>query len=124
MTILVRQNIFGISPAFSRKNMLASSVFILRKLSAAYDLADKVRKKHFYPDTEFCRKRGKNERNQGKTDTVEKEFVAFPDVAADVINALLYLGEAVTNEKTLLAAPTESVYQGEARLRSQYEDVC
>lgn len=31
-----------------------------------------------------------------KKDTVEKDFVAFPDIAADVINVLLYQGEMVT----------------------------
>ena len=37
-------------------------------------------------------------------DIVEKEFLSFPDIAADVINALLY--------------------QGRRKLRNQYEDVC
>ncbi len=57
-------------------------------------------------------------------DIVEKEFLAFPDVAADVINALLYQGNKITNAKKLLSGPTESIYQGEARLRNQYEDLC
>lgn len=57
-------------------------------------------------------------------DIVEKEFLAFPDIAADVINALLYQGNEITNAKKLLSGPTESIYQGEARLRNQYEDLC
>lgn len=59
-----------------------------------------------------------------KKDTVEKDFVAFPDIAADVINVLLYQGEAVADAGKLLAGPTETVYQGQERLRSQYEDIC
>lgn len=59
-----------------------------------------------------------------KKDIVEKEFVAFPDVAADVINTLLYQGEAVAETDSLESGPTESFYQGERRLRSQYEDLC
>lgn len=57
-------------------------------------------------------------------DTVEKEFIAFPDIAADVINVLLYQGDAVTCAGNLWAGPTETVYQGNERLRSQYEDLC
>lgn len=57
-------------------------------------------------------------------DIVEKEFVAFPDIAADVINVLLYQGEAVTGKEKLLSGPTETIYQGEKRLRNQYEDLC
>ena len=59
-----------------------------------------------------------------KKDTVEKDFVAFPDVAEDVINVLLYQGEALSDAKKLLAGPTETVYQGQQKLRSQYEDLC
>ena len=59
-----------------------------------------------------------------KKDIVEKEFVAFPDVAADVINVLLYQGEKVADKDGLMAGPTESVYQGKKKLRNQYEDIC
>ena len=64
------------------------------------------------------------ERKREKKDTVEKEFVSYPDIAADVVNALLYQGEKVVDEKSLLAGPTETIYQGLERLRSQYEDLC
>ena len=64
------------------------------------------------------------ERKREKKDTVEKEFVSYPDIAADVVNALLYHGEKVVDEKSLLAGPTETIYQGLERLRSQYEDLC
>lgn len=59
-----------------------------------------------------------------KKDIVEKEFVAFPDITADVLNTLLYQGEAVVDADGLRSGPTESVYQGDKRLRSQYEDLC
>ncbi len=64
------------------------------------------------------------ERKREKKDTVEKEFVSYPDIAADVVNVLLYQGEKVVDEKSLLAGPTETIYQGLERLRSQYEDLC
>ena len=64
---------------------------------------------------------GKSE--EGK-DTVEKEFVAFPDVTADVINVLLYKGKKIVQPEKLLAGPTETIYQGQKKLRSQYEDLC
>lgn len=57
-------------------------------------------------------------------DIVEKEFLSFPDIAADVINALLYQGRKEAEAKSLLAGPTESIYQGRRKLRNQYEDVC
>ncbi len=57
-------------------------------------------------------------------DIVEKEFLSFPDIAADVINALLYQGRKEAEAKSLLAGPTESIYQGRKKLRNQYEDVC
>ena len=52
------------------------------------------------------------EETNEKKDTVEKEFVAFPDIAADVINVLLYQGEKVAKAENLLAGPTETIYQG------------
>lgn len=59
-----------------------------------------------------------------KKDAVEKEFVSFPDIAADVINVLLYEGKRVADAKKLIAGPTETIYQGREKLRSQYEDLC
>ena len=59
-----------------------------------------------------------------KKDTAEKEFVSFPDVAADVINVLLYHGRKVAEAENLWVGPTETIYQGYERLRSQYEDLC
>ena len=61
---------------------------------------------------------------QEMQDIVEKEFVAFPDITADVINALLYQGREVVQADKLLAGPTESIYQGKEKLRTQYEDLC
>ena len=50
------------------------------------------------------------ERTEEKKDTVEKEFIAFPDIAADVINVLLYQGKKVVKAENLLAGPTETIY--------------
>ncbi len=58
-----------------------------------------------------------------KNDIVAKNFEAFPDVAADILNALLYEGRKEIGEGELIPAPTESVYQGKEGLRNQYEDV-
>lgn len=58
-------------------------------------------------------------------DLVEKDFVAFSDVAADVINALLYEGKPLVNAGDLLAAPTETLYyrDSDKKLHNQYEDL-
>lgn len=63
-------------------------------------------------------------KNEERKDTVEKEFIAFPDIAADLINVLLYKGKRVTESKKLLSGSTETIYQGWKKLRSQYEDLC
>ncbi len=63
-------------------------------------------------------------KKEEKKDTVEKEFVSFPDIAADTINVLLYEGKKIADAKKLLAGPTETIYQGGENLRSQYEDLC
>ncbi len=77
------------------------------------------------PSAAFSAERGRVVSvSKEKKDTVEKEFEGFPDVAADLINALLYQGREVTGADRLLAGPTETIYQGRERLRSQYEDLC
>lgn len=63
-------------------------------------------------------------KNEEKKDTEEKEFIDFPDIAADLINVLLYKGKRVTESKKLLSGSTETIYQGWKKLRSQYEDLC
>ncbi len=59
-----------------------------------------------------------------KKDTVEKDFIAFPDITADVINVLLYHGKITSKPENLLPGPTETIYQGMEKLRNQYEDLC
>ena len=59
-----------------------------------------------------------------KKDIVEKEFVSFPDITADVINVLLYRGKEIVKAQNLWGGPTETVYQGWEKLRTQYEDLC
>ena len=46
-----------------------------------------------------------------KQDIVEKEFIGFPDIAADTINVLLYKGRQLTRAEDLRAGPTETIYQ-------------
>ncbi len=107
------------------KNMLADRYLMWEDFSIACTLTDIICERNvFILISGFAGKEERMSKSREKKDTVEKEFVAFPDIAVDVINVLLYHGDAVTNEKTLLAAPTESVYQGKERLRSQYEDLC
>lgn len=57
-------------------------------------------------------------------DLVEKEFIGFPDITADILNVLLYQGKNTIKEENLLAGPTEIIYQGAEKLRTQYEDLC
>lgn len=63
-----------------------------------------------------------------KKDLAEKEFIGFPDIAADTINALLYQGRPFTDAGNLRAGPTETAYetfhQEKRKLRSQFEDLC
>ncbi len=59
-----------------------------------------------------------------KKDTAQKDFMAFPDIAADAINVLLYRGRTLTDADNLQPGPTETIYQGRERLRDQYEDLC
>lgn len=62
--------------------------------------------------------------NREKNDLVTKNFEIFPDVAADIINALLHNEKLVVTKENLLPAPTESIYtSGENRLRNQLQDV-
>lgn len=69
-------------------------------------------------------KGGKMKDKREKNDLVTKNFEAFPDVAADIINALLHNGEDVVTKEDLMPAPTESIYTDrENWLRNQMEDV-
>lgn len=57
-------------------------------------------------------------------DMPEKEFEKYPDVMADILNALIYEGETVTKPEALFSAETETCYRDEAgKLRRQYEDL-
>ena len=44
-----------------------------------------------------------------RKDLAEKDFIAFPDVAADVLNALLFDGESIVSAEELIPAPTETL---------------
>ena len=62
-------------------------------------------------------------KNGDTKDLVMKDFEAYPDVAADLLNVFLYEGQQRVKQENLLAAPTETMYQGQKRLRNQLEDV-
>lgn len=55
-------------------------------------------------------------------DLVTKAFLSFPDIAADVINVLLFEGEERVQSRHLLSSPTESLYVSKDGLRNQLED--
>lgn len=60
----------------------------------------------------------------GQKDLTEKNLEYYPDVFADIVNVLLYLGEQVTEAAELQPAPTETLYRGdEGKLRNQFCDV-
>lgn len=60
----------------------------------------------------------------GEKDLTEKSLEFYPDVFADVVNALLYQGEQVLMAETLQSAPTETLYPGkQGILRNQFHDV-
>lgn len=57
-------------------------------------------------------------------DSTEKNLESFPDVFADVINALLYKGKLILSAADLQPAPTETLYSGiTGHLRNQFQDV-
>ena len=47
--------------------------------------------------------------NREKNDLVTKNFETFPDVVADIINALLHSGKNVVIKENLMPAPKESI---------------
>lgn len=60
----------------------------------------------------------------GQKDLTQKSLEWYPDVFADIINALLYDGKPVVSEGDLQSAPTETLYQDtQKRLRNQFHDV-
>ena len=60
----------------------------------------------------------------GQKDLTEKSLEFYPDVFADVTNALLYCGKTVVEAETLQPAPTETLYPGRSgKLHNQFHDV-
>ena len=60
----------------------------------------------------------------GQKDLTGKNFILYPDIYADTINALAYAGREVVHAKDLLPAPTESFYHVEqGKLTDQFSDV-
>lgn len=58
-----------------------------------------------------------------KNDVVAKNFEAYPDVAADIINVWMNRGACGVRKEDIFPAPTETVYQGKDAMHSQLEDV-
>ena len=48
----------------------------------------------------------------GQKDLVSKQLENYPDVFADIVNALVYDGKGVVLETELVSAPTETLYKG------------
>ena len=60
----------------------------------------------------------------GQKDLTEKNFLLYPDVFADTLNALAYAGRAVVCAEELFPAPSESFYHaGKGKLADQFSDV-
>lgn len=60
----------------------------------------------------------------GQKDITQKSLEGFPDVFADIINALLYQGETVVREENLFPFATESFFPVTGhRLKNQFQDV-
>lgn len=59
----------------------------------------------------------------GQPDLAQKSLESYPDVFADIVNALMYEGREVLRADTLMPAPTESIYLREGKLKNQFQDV-
>ena len=60
----------------------------------------------------------------GQKDLTQKYLEDYPDVFADIVNALLYDGKRVLSVENLQSAPTETLYYGkDNQLRNQFHDV-
>ena len=60
----------------------------------------------------------------GKYDLSQKNLEHYPDVFADILNALLYGGRQFVRAEDLQPAPTETLYRSRKhQLRSQFHDV-
>ncbi|MBR1855409.1 MAG: hypothetical protein IJ794_20080 [Lachnospiraceae bacterium] len=60
----------------------------------------------------------------GQKDLSQKHLESYPDVFADIVNALLYEGRQIVKADELIPAPTESFYRaGEQKLKNQFQDV-
>lgn len=60
----------------------------------------------------------------GQQDLAQKNLEYYPDVFADIVNALLYEGKQVLSPNDLQPAPTETLYPGQRKsLRNQFHDV-
>lgn len=60
----------------------------------------------------------------GQKDLTQKNLESYPDVFADIVNALLYEGRQIIMPERLQPAPTESLYHSKrGALRNQFQDI-
>ena len=60
----------------------------------------------------------------GQKDLTGKNFMLYPDIYADTLNALAYAGKGLVCPENLLPAPTESIYPTiSGKLTNQFSDV-
>ena len=60
----------------------------------------------------------------GQKDLTQKNLESYPDVFADLINVLVYKGQAVLREEELFLTQTETLYQhNQKELRNQLQDL-
>ena len=60
----------------------------------------------------------------GQKDLTGKNFMLYPDIYADTLNALAYAGKELVCPENLLPAPTESIYPTiSGKLTDQFSDV-
>ncbi|MCM1044073.1 MAG: hypothetical protein NC417_01050 [Candidatus Gastranaerophilales bacterium] len=59
----------------------------------------------------------------GQKDLTGKNFIMYPDVYADILNALVFAGRETVHTEDLMPAPTESFYYvGRGKLSNQFSD--
>ena len=60
----------------------------------------------------------------GQKDLSQKNLEMYPDVFADIMNALLHEGKKVLKDDQLCLAPTETIFgAGRNELKNQFQDV-
>lgn len=78
----------------------------------------------FYPDCQVNHTNMKGKSAVRQKDMTQKTLEGFPDVFADIINALLYQGKPVLQEENLVPYATESFFSVKKhKIQNQFQDV-